>query len=587
MKSIWIIALILTTLNNTVCGSNAQASGSFGAHIKEFTIALYQNADGVQKLHDTILNEISNPNSANYGSYLSPEEIGRMVGAPESDRAKVTRHMENNDFDCVDNYDAIKCSGPITTIDRVFKTQTKRFDYPSGGYVMTSIVPYTVPRNLPVVFIDGLCNSPYALHDSNHKRFRFSMNSASNVDPGMVTREVVSRMYGLYPTFSGSNVSVCAVEFFASKYGDGFSNRSLIADQKANGVPANPIPPERTIGNLRNPDTESSLDVQTMYWAASDAELWYETTDMWMYQWANDFANRRFNPEVVSLSWGWSELDQCTLVECLNETSKQYVTRANVEFSKIVARGTTIVVAAGDAGSPGRTNEGCGSSMNDGYWNHVNPVFPGGSPWVLSVGATYVTQSDNSVEYQTQVCTGNNRCAVGVDEAGTTFSETGWTSGSGFTHWDVTPSWQSAQVKSYISSGVRLPDSKYFNAKGRAYPDIAGFGHNCLIYMGGAFQPVDGTSCASPVIAGGIANLNAFQKSRGKPILGFANPLIYKAFSDSPSAFYDVTRGNSACTEMTCCNHQFGFEATKGWDPISGVGTPNFEALKRWLVHNT
>ena len=60
-------------------------------------------------------------------------------------------------------------------------------------------------------------------------------------------------------------------------------------------------------------------------------------------------------------------------------TSEQYVQRSNTEFLKIAARGVSIIVASGDAGSPGRTGEGC--------QNGINAVFPGSSPWVTSVGA--------------------------------------------------------------------------------------------------------------------------------------------------------------------------------------------------------
>ena len=35
------------------------------------------------------------------------------------------------------------------------------------------------------------------------------------------------------------------------------------------------------------------------------------------------------------------------------------------------------------------------------------------------------------------------------------------------------PDWQSSEVSSYFSSGVDLPDSKYYNASGRGYPDVS------------------------------------------------------------------------------------------------------------------
>jgi len=257
-------------------------------------------------------------------------------------------------------------------------------------------------------------------------------------------------------------------------------------------------------------------------------------------------------------------------------------------LAKIVARGTTVLVASGDAGSPGRTNEACFSQETDYGWSNMNPIFPGGSPWVLSVGGTYVVEDHGEFRYRSPVCTTDNvTCAMGIEERGTTFSETHWTSGAGFTHWDQTPKWQQEQVKNYLESGIELPDDKYFNKNGRAYPDVSAFGHNCIIQMNNLFQEgwinIDGTSCSSPIFAGIITSLNAYQKSRGKPILGFVNPLLYRMHREVPNTFNDIIYGNSTCTEYDCCGVEFGFIGSKGWDPVSGLGTPNVEEMIRWL----
>jgi subtilase family serine protease len=76
----------------------------------------------------------------------------------------------------------------------------------------------------------------------------------------------------------------------------------------------------------------------------------------------------------------------------------------------------------------------------------MNPVFPGGSPWITSVGATYVKADDSaSPTFSTPVCL-QNQCATGTIEQGTTQSETGWTSGAGFTHWFDQPKYQQSAV---------------------------------------------------------------------------------------------------------------------------------------------
>ena len=46
-----------------------------------------------------------------------------------------------------------------------------------------------------------------------------------------------------------------------------------------------------------------------------------------------------------------------------------------------------------------------------------------------------------------------------------------------------------------------------------------------------------------------------------------------------PQAFYDVTEGNNRCSTWSqCCD--YGFYAQKGWDPVSGLGTPLYSMWK-------
>ena len=59
----------------------------------------------------------------------------------------------------------------------------------------------------------------------------------------------------------------------------------------------------------------------------------------------------------------------------------------------------------------------------------------------------------------------------------------------------------------------------------------------------------------------------------GKPPMGFLNPFIYQ----NKAAFQDVTKGKNPGG----LNKNYGFQAIPGWDPASGVGTPDYEALSK------
>ena len=48
--------------------------------------------------------------------------------------------------------------------------------------------------------------------------------------------------------------------------------------------------------------------------------------------------------------------------------------------------------------------------------------------------------------------------------------------------------------------------------------------------------------------------------------MGFLNPFIYS----NPQAFTDVTVGNNAI-DRSGSPAKYGFQCTKGWDPVSGM----------------
>lgn len=111
----------------------------------------------------------------------------------------------------------------------------------------------------------------------------------------------------------------------------------------------------------------------------------------------------------------------------------------------------------------------------------------------------------------------------------------------------------------------------------RASPDLAAPGHNYPVVIGGEVANMDGTSASSPAIAALVALLNAEQKRRGEPPLGFLNPWLYQVQAKDPAAFVDVVVGNIASTEAAQC--PWGYAAAPGWDPATGLGVPRFSAL--------
>jgi tripeptidyl-peptidase-1 len=210
--------------------------------------------------------------------------------------------------------------------------------------------------------------------------------------------------------------------------------------------------------------------------------------------------------------------------------------------------GLSILFASGDQGVCGR--EGCGIGILKP--KSFKPDFPGGSPYVTAVGGTdFVTKS-----------------VVGPEKA--------WSSsGGGFSNTFAIPSYQADAVSAYKSSAT-MPPAALYNNTGRGYPDVSALGGQVNPYCvvtGGRYGGVAGTSASSPVVAGVFARLNGLRLAASKAPMGFLNPFIYK----NPSGFQDVTQGQN--DEGKASN--YGFKAIAGWDPATGMGTPDYTALAK------
>jgi kumamolisin len=104
---------------------------------------------------------------------------------------------------------------------------------------------------------------------------------------------------------------------------------------------------------------------------------------------------------------------------------------------------------------------------------------------------------------------------------------------------------------------------------GRGVPDVAGNADPVTGYKivaNGQNTAVGGTSAVAPLWAGLIARL-AQQSGRR---FGLLQPLIYAGLASGAAApgFNDVTSGNNGA-----------YQASAGWDPCTGLGSPNAAAL--------
>eukprot|EP01097_Dermamoeba_algensis_P008449 TRINITY_DN5641_c0_g3_i1.p2 TRINITY_DN5641_c0_g3~~TRINITY_DN5641_c0_g3_i1.p2 ORF type:complete len:118 (-),score=41.80 TRINITY_DN5641_c0_g3_i1:144-497(-) len=102
--------------------------------------------------------------------------------------------------------------------------------------------------------------------------------------------------------------------------------------------------------------------------------------------------------------------------------------------------------------------------------------------------------------------------------------------------------------------------------------------------MGGEPQLTGGTSASSPIVAGIVALLNDYRLKRKLDPIGPFNPLLYKIAYNYPAAFNDVTVGDNVCTEDGCSSSCKGYFCTKGWDPVTGWGSPVYSELVKYIT---
>jgi tripeptidyl-peptidase-1 len=556
-----------------------------------FTILLKQN--NLKKLEDLFW-KVSDPRHEMYGQYLTAEEIHTMTEtAPEIREAVLdwvhsvfkTTGAPSANFEIIDRRDALKITAPVAVVEALFKTTLAPFKRTRGQqhngrlwikYVDTISVPKALEQHIDLITgIVEFAPIPQGVRVQEHKvRGTFDCNVPFTM----------KRMYSIEEdasVLSGFNASQAPYSEIGNR-DEGFGESDLATFQVINGIPNNAI--TNIIGDdaerytSGDTDTEAALDVQCLTGFGVKANTSFWVMNDWMYEYANEILNTQDPPLVNSMSYGWYESQQCRIAgDCTaHETSEDYVERTDVEFQKLGVMGITMLAASGDDGVE-----------SDKQCDEQRPDYPASSVYVTSVGATAVVSDgmdDPLGDNAPEVCTNdkyNCRCSTSnLEHAAMKSNSAGFDSGGGFSQWLAQPSYQKDAVEAYLNSGVALPDSQYYNATNRGYPDVSAVGAAVLIMKNGDAEKVGGTSASTPIWGGIISLLNSQRLAAGQPSLGFINPLLYQMAAQNPASFTDITVGTNG---GGCAN--LAFDATTGWDPLTGLGTPVYSEISQYVAN--
>ncbi|KAJ3481806.1 hypothetical protein NLG97_g7732 [Lecanicillium saksenae] len=515
----------------------ATGHAATGATIKAHIGIKQSNIKGLQdKLAD-----IADPASPNYGKWLSTEEIAEYTAPAEADVAAVKSWLASAGISEVTmpTNDWLEFSVPVSKMESLLGSKYQWFVNVETGEKVPRTIEYSVPQNLHSL-IDVVTPTTALYHDQG------PVKSNAKAAALQISPKFIRNTYNV--DYTGTGNTLIATTGFVG-YG---ANHTDYLDFSRRFQPGMKDFTDVSIGSGQNNEDASTFEgnLDTQYAGAiaypNPAQFIANPPESDNNGFADamlglgTYLNSAKNPpSVVSVSYGGEE----------QHFSSSYLDRVCNEYMKAGAKGISILISSGDSGVGGRNEETC----PDGFY----ATWPASCPYVTTVGGTDFDSSKNEVvadfsKYNNQLTS----------------------PGGGYSWHYPAPSYNKNVTAAYASS-LSSDLQNNFNATGRGYPDISLISINFQTITNGNGQLILGTSASTPALCGLFGLLNDYRKTKGKPALGFLNPLIY---SDKyKRAFRDITIGsNKGCDSD-------GFPAQDGWDAASGVGSLDFGKLRSLL----
>jgi subtilase family serine protease len=320
------------------------------------------------------------------------------------------------------------------------------------------------------------------------------------------------------------------------------------------------------------PGEETTLDVETLTAAAPQLEHLYvyegEGSEIGiLLSLGAALGSKGHHPDAISISLGGCEAGITTQLA--------YRDAMQEVFAVAAGSGISVLVAAGDTGS-----SECRLNLETG--TTALPLLaasdPATSPYVTAVGGTNL-QLTKGNKIKEEIVWNDSPLSVGAG-------------GGGASILSKRPWYQQGLLSSMGS--------------GRLVPDVAGLADalpGYTIYCTaaecrneflpeGGFQTIGGTSAATPLFAGGVILADNYADAHNTPALGFLNPLLYEAGREQMggkaggNVLYDVTHGNDDLGTLLPADAGGGsplggWSARVGYDMASGWGSLNMPNLAK------
>lgn len=450
--------------------------------------------------------------------YLTRERFAARHGAHPDDLRAVRSFARSQGLAIVSESvgaRTARLAGSLAQVARAFDVSLRRWAFPGGSY-RGRTGPLRVPPEL-----EGIVVGIFGLDDRPQARPHFRRHRTARPTDVAYPPPEVAGAYGFPAGTTGAGATVALLEL-----GGGYRTGDLTRFFGGLGIPV-PSLAEVSVdgahnsptGNPDGPDGEVELDIEIVGAAAPGARIaiyFAPNTDQGFLDGLSAaIHDTTHRPSIVSISWGGPE----------SRWTAQARNALNAACADAATMGITVLAASGDQGATD------GSTTGD-----LEVDFPASSPYVTGCGGTHLALANGRITEEVVW----NEEAIGEGATGGGVSR--------------------AFARPTFQNGAKIPMAPN-GFSGRGVPDVAGDADPASGYsvvIDGAPAVMGGTSAVAPLWAALVARLSEIV---GAP-LGYLNPTLYRPAE--AGTFHDILSGSND-----------GYDAGPGWDPCTGLGSPD------------
>lgn len=557
-----------------------------------------------------LLHQQQNPTSSKYHRWFTPEQYADRFGASSDEFVAVVNWLTTQGFQILQTARGrnwITFKGTAEQVESAFRTRIHK--YLVGGtphFANATLVSVPIELSGRVAGFRGLDDfAPGASYRNDLQRWSRKNEARPNstvvtTDPNtgrvlinhFLTPDDVATIYDTVPVYAAntdgsgqtvavvgqSDISIEDIQLFRQSFNLPASDPELLL------VPGSPDP-----GHTGD-EFQAAMDVEWAGAVSRKAKI--------AYVFADPSAGGAFAAAQYAIDNNLAPVIAISYGACEKSMAGSAISAFEMELQKANALGITVIASSGTIGA-------AACDANDAFpasqaTQGLSVNYPASSPEVTAVGGTQFSEGtgiywnfENTpngasvLSYVPEVTWNDtsslkNLSASGGGPSGC-ITVNGTSCASGF----AKPSWQN--VNGVPQDGARdVPDLAFAAAQSHdAY--IVCIYSNCLPGNGPVQTTAQGVSAATSTLAGVVSLLNQYAVENGIQSttgLGNLNPGLYAlAQAGYPGVFHDVTSGNNVvpcspgtpnCEVVSPTTPNplpFGFSATSGYDPVTGLGS--------------